>query len=431
MNKIVTVGICTLGCRVNQYESDALGLELSERGYIVVPFSEVCDAYIVNTCAVTSESDRKSRQMIRRCKAVSPGAFVAVCGCFSQLNAEYAAGYADYICGTRNKRSVIDALDAHFSGLTPKKLNVPDPSSLPFESLPTPQTLRTRAFVKIEDGCDNRCSYCVIPYARGGVVSRAEDEIIGQLETLAASGYSEAVLTGIETAAYGADTGTDLIALLERASRIEGIKRLRLGSLDPAWLRRPVAERLAGIPKLMPHLHLSVQSGSSDVLRAMKRGYNADILYRNIDALRENISAVRFSADIIVGFPGETDADFDCSMRFLSYAQLVHAHIFPYSKRAGTPAATMSGQIAPEEKARRARLLEERQEKIVGAVNAARVGQTVSVLFETAEDGVWSGHAEDFTPVYVKAGGDLRGVIADVKVTGFDGEKLNAELLKR
>ena len=425
-----TAAFCTLGCRVNQYESDAMAHELSVRGWDIRPFSEPCSVYIINTCAVTAESERKSRQMIRRARNTSPGAFVAVCGCYSQIKPGEAAELADLVCGTRNKMAAVEAAERFAGGLDPSAVSVPDPSSLPYEPLFAPHTDRTRAFVKIEDGCDGKCTYCIIKEARGKVVSRSEDDILNELERLYDAGYPEAVLTGIETAAYGRDTGTDLLGLLEKASASKCPPRLRLGSIDPAWLTRERSARLSAIPGFLPHIHLSVQSGSSAVLAAMKRKYNADMLYENVAACRENIPGVRFSADIIAGFPGETEKDFGKTVEFLDFADLVHAHIFPFSERKGTSAATMAGRLDKKTKAERAARLSAHQARIEERDAEEAKGTFARVLFEENSGGFAYGHTDDFRYVRVRTDEKLHGRIVTVVLTGYCDGTYEAELVK-
>lgn len=424
-----TAGICTLGCRVNQYESDALSNELRLRGWDIRPFDSPCSVYIVNTCTVTAESDRKSRQMIRRCKTLNPDAFVIVCGCYSQVKPDAVSSCADFICGTRNKLAAVEAAEAAASGRPVKKAAVEDPSGVPYEPLFAPHTERTRAFVKIEDGCDGKCAYCLIKEARGNVVSRSEDDILRELAVLYEKGYPEAVLTGIETAAYGRDTDTDLISLLLKTNNIPCPPRIRLSSIDPAWLTPERSEQLARVPRFMPHIHLSVQSASSAVLAKMRRKYNAETLYKNIEACRKNIPGVRFSADIIAGFPEETEEDHKKTLQFLDFANLVHAHIFPFSERAGTEAAGMSGKLDKSEKNRRAKELAEKQRKVSEDDAKRLYGKEAEVLFETSEDGVSFGHSKEFLHVCVNSAEDLRGAVRRVRLAEYKNETFQADLI--
>lgn len=424
-----TVGIYTLGCRVNRYESDAIANELFVRGWDVRDFTEKCSVYIINTCTVTAESDRKSRQLIRRAKTTNPDACVIVCGCYSQIKPDEVSKYADFVCGTRNKSAVIDAAENLINGIKPEKIITPAPSSLPYEPLFAPHTDRTRAFVKIEDGCDGKCAYCLIRVARGNVVSRKEDDILSELEALYDAGYPEAVLTGIELSAYGRDTGTDLLSLLLKTNGIKCPPRIRLSSLDPAYLTPERSKRLGEVERLMPHLHLSVQSGSSAVLAAMRRKYNADTLYKNMEGCRKYINGVRFSADIIAGFPGETEEDFKRTHDFLDFANLVHAHIFPFSERQGTEAAEMSGRLDKKTKAERAASLAEHQDRINEKDAETLFGKTAEVLFEVTEKGCATGHTRQFLSVRAKTDKDLHGIIKNVILRSYKNGVFDAEIL--
>jgi len=428
-NKEKTVGIYTLGCRVNQYESDAIANELFCRGFDVRDFTEKCSVYIINTCTVTAEADRKSRQLIRRAKTVNPDAAVIVCGCYSQIKPEEVSKYADFVCGTRNKSEVIDAAERLFQGEKIGKISAPAPSSLPYEPLFAPHTDRTRAFVKIEDGCDGKCAYCLIRIARGSVVSRPVDDILSELETLYDAGYPEAVLTGIELSAYGRDTGDDLISLLLRTNKIKCPPRIRLSSLDPAFLTEERSGRLSEVKRLMPHFHLSVQSGSSAVLAAMRRKYNAEMLYKNIENCRKNIDGVRFSADMIAGFPGETEADLDATHDFLDFANLVHAHIFPFSERQGTEAAEMKNRLDKKTKAQRAASLSEHQKRINEADAKTLFGTAAEVLFEVTENGYAAGHTRQFLSVRAKTDKDLHGTIKNVTLKSYKNGVFDAEFI--
>lgn len=423
-----TVGIYTLGCRVNQYESDAISYEFFVRGWNVCDFFEKCSVYIINTCTVTAEADRKSRQLIRRAKTLNPDARVIVCGCYSQINPEEAAKYADFVCGTRNKSEVVNAAEMLLKEDLKEKISAPAPSSLPYEPLFAPQTDRTRAFVKIEDGCDGKCAYCLIRIARGNVVSRRYDSILPELEALYDAGYPEAVLTGIELSAYGRDTGDDLISLLLKTNDIKCPPRIRLSSLDPAFLTDEATKRLSEVKRLMPHFHLSVQSGSSAVLAAMRRKYNAEMLYKNVENCRKNIEGVRFSADIIAGFPGETEKDFLATHDFLDFANLVHAHIFPFSERQGTEAAEMKGRLDKKTKAARAASLARHQDEINEKDAKTLFGTTAEVLFETSDGGCATGHTKEFLSVKAKTDKALHGKVKNVILKSYKNGVFDAEI---
>lgn len=415
-----TVGICTLGCRVNQYESSALARLFENEGFEVRSFDEVCDAYIINTCTVTSESDRKSRQTVRR--ALSHGAAVAVCGCSSQLNAQvfYDLG-AHYVAGTRNKLSVLEFIKKNIGKVPERKINAPSPSSLPYESMNGISTERTRAYIKIQDGCNGACTYCAIKNARGCSVSRKEEDILSEVKTLVGEGFCEFVLTGIETSSYDG-----LPSLIEKVSKINGVRRIRLGSLDPSFLRPDVSDKLLSCEKLCPHFHLSVQSGSDRILALMKRRYNSSILKRNIDHILSLNTDFRFSCDMIAGFPTETKQDLEDTASILRDYPFVHAHIFPYSERAGTPAAKMNGMLPkPERKAHAEYLDKISCEKAYSLMSSAvNDKKELSVLFETYKNGILCGHAEDFTEVFMHADESLKGKIVTVTADNIKDGKL-------
>lgn len=373
---------------------------------------------VVNTCAVTSESERKSKSTVRRVRRQDKDAFVAVIGCSSQLHAEEYLQNADFVCGTRNKRDAVKAALCHFEGREYERVCIKDPSLLPYEEMEAPQTERTRAYVKIEDGCNRKCAYCIIAKARGKAVSDSEDAIISRLIAIREAGYREAVLTGIETSYYGTDTKSSLVSLLQRADEL-GFDRLRLGSMDPSYFTDERIASLAHIRHLAPHFHLSLQSGSSSVLARMRRPYTADTVYNVVEKLRRAIPGIRFSLDVIVGFPGETEEEFLETVRLLEFIRPVHAHIFPYSKREGTEAAKMPGQISGCVKRERAARLDILQNELEKRHAKEMQGKTVQILFEAREGEYVTGHAPDFTFYRVKTEKDISGSIADVKTVGF------------
>ena len=343
-----TVGIYTLGCKVNQYESEAIAEALTRGGICVQSPALPCDAYIINTCTVTAESDRKARQFIRRAIKQNPDAYIVVTGCLAQTSPAMLSAIerVDAVIGNTQKMAAADTV---FSLLKCGKKNI-EPQilvepidSAPFEPMCITRFDRTRAYVKIEDGCESRCTYCIIPSARGSIRSKPEEEVLDEVRALCQNGCREVVLTGIETASYGKDLhDTDLASLLEKVDAIPGIGRVRLGSLDPSLIRPEFVARIAPLTSLAPHFHLSLQSGSSRVLALMKRKYNADQAMKAITRLREALPNVKFTTDVIVGFPQETEEDFQQTVDFVRKARFLMVHVFPYSKRKGTPAATMS-----------------------------------------------------------------------------------------
>jgi threonylcarbamoyladenosine tRNA methylthiotransferase MtaB len=407
MNK--TVGILTLGCKVNQYESEAIGETLEELGFTVCSPSEVCDAYVINTCTVTAESDRKARQFIRRALTKNPDAFIAVTGCLSQTNAPEICAIpgVDYVCGNRNKMSVVPALLAlygqgHKNAAT--IVDVPALEDAGFEDMSISRFGRTRAYIKIEDGCESHCTYCIIPKARGSIRSKPLAAVLDEVRCLTANGCREVVLTGIETASWGRDLGEETLAdLLEAVDQIRDIGRVRLGSLDPTLMRPAFVERIAKLPSLAPHFHLSMQSGSDRVLARMKRKYNSTQALAAIERLRAAIPGVQLTTDIIVGFPGETEEDFEATMDFARRARFLMIHVFPYSKRLGTPAASMPDQIPNAVKKQRVAALSALAADIRGELLDELIDkkQPVSVLFETYENGMAIGHTPDFIEMRV------------------------------
>lgn len=424
--------VYTLGCRVNQYESDAVEAELESLGFSVVPFSEASDVYIINTCAVTAESERKSRQIIRRARAANPEAFVLVMGCFSQIKAEEVAKIpgVDYVCGNRNKLSVAEiAVRLLREGEKAQAASsLLDVEEAPLEKMNIYHAYRDRSYIKIEDGCDNHCTYCIIKKARGNVVSRPPEEVLREVEIIAKDGCREVVLTGIEAASYGRDLGGyPLSRLMREAAKVEGIERVRAGSLEPSVLKPDFCDELASEKKIMPSFHLSLQSGSNAILAAMKRKYNREQVLAHVEYMRSVIPNVTFTCDIIVGFPGETEEDFLDTMDIAKKIDFLHMHIFPFSPREGTPAAVMKDQIPEDVKRERAHRLEALGKKLSEARYRRALGETRSVLFESREGEYFFGHAEDMLEVKMKTTEHLQGQIFTVKLVDYDGARMIAE----
>ena len=424
-----TVGIYTLGCKVNQYESEAIAEYLEANGISILPLPAFCDAYIINTCTVTAESDRKARQFIRRAIMKNPNAYIVVTGCLAQSAPEDIAKIngVDFICGNGVKLLAAKKIVEYFNTNKQKadvEISVGNINDADFEKMSITKFDRTRAYVKIEDGCENHCSYCIIPSARGKIRSKAPNDIITEVETLVKNGCKEIVLTGIETASYGKDLGDITLSdLLCKIDKINGIERIRLGSLDPSLITHDFVNKISKLQKLAPHFHLSLQSGSSRVLALMKRKYNANMAMRAIKLLRENIPHVCFTTDVIVGFPQETDEDFKDTLNFVKEAQFLTVHIFPYSSRKGTEAAKMKGQIDKKEKCRRLHSLE----KITNASTAYVLNSEINtspikkVLFETFDGKYAYGHTDNFLEVAVPSTCDLKSEILTVKLTHTDG----------
>ncbi len=423
-----TAGIYTLGCKVNQYESEAIAEELVREGISVLPPTEACDAYIINTCTVTAESDRKARQFIRRAISRNPYAVIVVTGCLAQTSPESLQAIAGVhaIIGNSEKmlaaKETVRLLRASERPTEPTQA-VSDLDHAPFEPMHITRFDRTRAYIKIEDGCESRCTYCIIPSARGPIRSKPAADILDEVRVLTDGGCREVVLTGIETASWGKDLDEgDLASLLAEVDQIEGIGRVRLGSLDPSLIKPDFVQKIAPLTSLAPHFHLSLQSGSSRTLARMKRKYNADMAMCAISLLREQIPNVQFTTDVIVGFPGETEEEFAETLDFVRRARFLNVHVFPYSKRKGTPAAEMSGQIPSEEKTRRLHILADAVREIRTELlqEALRDTPTVPVLFESMENGFAYGHTASFIEVAVPSDRPLQGELLAVRLARAD-----------
>ena len=453
-NKPWKAAIMTLGCKVNQYESEAIAEALEKHGFQIVPFDAEADVYIINTCTVTAESDRKACQMIRRAAArkteTDRKPAVLVTGCMAQTQPERAAGIegVTYVCGSRNKLSCVDAALAYVNETEHETVNVPSLDSLGMETMSLHHTglERTRAYIKIEDGCENRCTYCAIPDARGNVVSKHPDAILAELRDLIGNGYREIVLTGIETASYGVDWkhGEDealknyrLIDLLEDVERTfaDHSIRIRLGSLEPTYMKPDVVSRMAQLRLLAHHFHLSIQSGADAVLRNMKRKYNMSMVRSILADIRAKMPDVRFTTDIMTGFPAETVSDFEETMAFAKEAQLLHIHVFPYSRRKNTPADTMPGQLDNAEKNRRANALIALQREIEEEICrsyadwAKQDGRIVRFLAETYRDGIVTGHTDTFFEVKIRSDNPVTKELCTIRIIGADGCTLIGEFL--
>ncbi len=402
--RTLKVGIYTLGCRVNQYESDAIAQLLQEQGYEIAPFDGECDIYVINTCTVTAESDRKCRQMINRAaKRKSQGQIlpvVAVLGCYTQkLTQEQREllSNADYIGGNGNKTDFIKALPNLLNG--GKEINVQKISEIRrYEKMSLNKSKNIRAYVKIEDGCNNFCSYCLVPYARGRVRSREEADIINEVNGLVIGGYKEIILTGIETAAYGEDLDSKepLASLIETLADKTGIQRIRIGSLNPGIFTESFTKRLSEVPQLLPHFHLSAQSASSKILKLMRRRYDREELYRAVYNIRNYFKNVNLSSDLICGFPHESEEDFTSSMDFISDSRLLHAHVFPFSLREGTAAAKMDGQIDVKVRKERAERMIKHAEEVRAKVLTESFGKEFKVLIEAKDKGAAFGYTENY-----------------------------------
>ena len=425
------IAIYTLGCKVNQYETQAMEQELVRRGHEIVPFDGAADAYIVNTCSVTAVSDKKSRQMIRRCRKLNEHAVVAACGCYVQTHSDEAAGLElDLIAGTGDRMAFLDLLEQAAREKEPLTLLDDALRRREFEVLPAGgMAERTRAMLKVEDGCVNFCTYCIIPYARGPVRSLPKAEAVAQTRRLREEGYRELVITGIEISGWGHDlkNGETLIDLLEAVSDTAGEMRLRLGSLEPRTITEDFCRRAARLPNLCPHFHLSMQSGCDDTLRRMNRKYDTARFYESVSLLRQYFDRPAITTDLITGFPGETEEEFAQTLAFIERCGFAAMHIFPYSVRPGTKAAAMPDQCTAAVKEQRAARAAETAERMKQAYLRGCIGQTYPVLFEQEKNGLYVGHAPNYCQVGVR-GEDLHNAVRNVKIEAVDGDMLIGEL---
>ena len=427
------VAIYTLGCKVNQYETQALETELERRGHTLVPFTGEADAYIINTCTVTAVSDQKSRQTIRQARKRAPRSVVAVCGCYAQTAPEAVRALeVDLVMGTGERMAFLDALEDLARARQAQPLVRVDDAlrRRTYERLSAGGLEgRTRAMLKVEDGCVNFCTYCIIPYARGPIRSLPLADAVCEAKRLAGEGYRELVLTGIEISSWGADfrDGSALIDLVEALCAAAPECRVRLGSLEPRTVTEEFCRRAAALPNLCPHFHLSLQSGCDATLRRMGRKYDCARYYESVKLLWDFFDRPGITTDLIVGFPGETEEEFAQTLAFLSRCAFSAMHIFPYSRRSGTPAASMPGQCPNAVKQARARQAAQLAGEMRRAWLERWVGRTLSVLFEEEKDGLWRGHAPNYTEVLAPGSG-LHNVICDVEITGVREDGLLGRL---
>ena len=421
----------TLGCKVNQYESQAMAALLEARGHVPCAEGETADCVIVNTCAVTGESGRKSRQAVRRLQHRHPGAFIAVCGCYSQIAGEALADLgADLVGGSGSRLEFLDRLEQLVSDRGSATLLDDPMARRVFETLPAGSAEgRTRAMLKIQDGCVNFCTYCIIPYARGPVRSMPLTDVREQSSRLAADGFREIVVTGIEISSYGKERkdGTSLIDALDAIADAAPGVRLHLGSLEPRTITEEFCSRLEALPELCSHFHLSLQSGCDATLKRMRRRYETARFLESVELLRQHFPDCGVTTDLIVGFPGETEKEFESTMDFIRKCRFSAMHVFPYSQRPGTPAALMPDQVSKTEKQRRAAQAAAAGREMTASFAADQVGRTLHVLFETEKDGLWTGHSENYLETSVR-GADLRGKVLPVLITGTSGALLSGQL---
>ena len=424
--------ITTLGCKVNQYETQAMETILNEHGHEPAAPGELADAVIVNTCAVTAESGRKSRQLIRRLHGENPGAVLAVCGCYSQIEPEAAAELgAQVIFGAADRAKLVEAVEkAVASGEGCRDIDEPFKRRA-IEKLPAGAVSgRTRAMLKIQDGCVNFCTYCIIPYTRGRLCSLPVEDAVRETARINAEGFKELVLTGIEVASYGVDLPgkPGLADVITACAAAAPDMRIRLGSLEPTVITEDFCRKLAGTHRLCRHFHLSLQSGCDRTLKAMNRKYDTARFYHAVELLREYFPGCGLTCDLITGFPGETDEDQAATLEFIRRCAFSDMHIFPYSRRPGTPADKMPDQCSRAVKEARAHEAKAAAVEMKQDFLRASVGQVLPVLFETGEGGYFTGHSDTY--VLVKARGKaLRGKTLDVRITSVDGGELTGEII--
>ena len=417
-----------LGCKVNAYETEAMQEMLEQAGYEIVPFREGADIYIINTCTVTNIADRKSRQMLHRARKMNPDAIVVAAGCYVQAQAEKQEvdPCIDIVLGNNRKKDLIAVLEEYQQKKAEGECleEVEDISrTKDYEPLSlTKPGDHTRAYIKVQDGCNQFCTYCIIPYARGRVRSREVEDVIREVRALAENGYREVVLTGIHLSSYGIDFDGErhLLELIRAVHEVEGIRRIRLGSLEPGIITEEFAEALAALPKMCPHFHLSLQSGCDATLKRMNRRYTSGEYYEKCRILRKYFDRPALTTDVIVGFPGETEEEFRQSMEFVDKVDFYETHIFKYSRREGTKAAVMENQVREQVKAQRSALMISLGEKKRRAYEESFVGSEVEVLVEEPDviDGrkVQTGHTKEYIKVALESGEDLRNQIVKVRI---------------
>ena len=419
-----------LGCKVNSYETEAMTQLLKKAGYEIVSFQDQADVYIINTCSVTNMADRKSRQMLHKAKKQNPNAVVVATGCYVQTATEKVAQdlSIDLVVGNNRKKDIVEILNEYYAekeaGEQVKEEYVIDINHTDeYEDLEiSTVTEHTRAHLKIQDGCNNFCSYCIIPYARGRIRSRTMESIKAELERLSASGFKEIVLTGINLSCYD-DNGKKLIDVIEMADNVNGIERIRLGSLDPEVVTEDFVERLGKVKKICPHFHFSLQSGCDKTLKAMNRHYTSDEYYEKCQLIRKYIDNPAFTTDVIVGFPGEKEEDYISSREFVKKVKFAELHVFKYSKRDGTVAAKMPNQIDEKIKTLRSEDLIKTGEELTKEFRQAKIGQDTTVLFEEKvlldNKEYWVGHTVDYIKIAVPEKENLEGQIRKVNVKDF------------
>lgn len=414
------VAFYTLGCKVNQYDTEAVLEKFKAADYEIVDFNDYADVYVVNTCTVTHLSDRKCRQMLRKTKKINENSILVAMGCYAQIAADKIKDQVseiDIIIGTDKRNQIVEVVDAveqdraETINLVSDIMDVNEFEEMTISHLGE----RTRVYIKVQEGCNNYCSYCIIPYTRGKIRSRKEEQVVEEATKLANLGFKEIILTGIHVLAYGKDLGdTNLIQLLKRVHEVEGIERIRMSSIEPVAITEEFIEALKKLPKVCHHFHLSLQSGSDRVLKRMNRKYTTSDYVKSVEDLRALWPDVAITTDIIVGFPGETDEEFEETVAFVEKVKLSQIHIFPFSPREGTPAAKMKEQIAPEIKEIREKALAAREKALRLAYMEQFLGQEVEVLFEKHNDGKVSGYTSNYLRVQVAGDASIENTLQTV-----------------
>ncbi len=423
-----TVAFYTLGCKVNQYETNAMKQKFIEKDYEIVDFEEAADIYVVNTCTVTNMSDRKSRQIIRRAKESNKNSLLVVTGCYAQVAKDELEKIEeiDIVIGNQEKKDIVTFVEEKQKEKIEKVSDILYEKSFAEFGAST-YTDKTRAVIKVQDGCDRFCSYCIIPYARGRIRSRKPEEVIAEIEQLAKKGIKEVVITGIHLASYGKEykPHISLLELLKEINEIEGIQRIRLGSLEPTLMTKDFIEGLVKLEKICDHFHLSLQSGCDETLERMNRRYTAEEFEQGIKIIRDNFPNVSLTTDVIVGFPGETEEEFSKTYKFLDRIKFYKMHVFKYSARKGTKAAVMPNQITGEIKEKRSNKLIELSNKNQKEQNQKYIEKEIDVLFEEQDGEYIKGHTTNYIMVYVKSEDKtLEDTIRKVKITNALDEHL-------
>ena len=438
MNTTKKVAFLTLGCKTNQYETNGMMQKFIEAGYEICNLEENPDIYVVNTCTVTNIADRKSRQSLRRIKEKNDTVVVAV-GCYAQVAKEQLEKMPeiDIILGNKEKKDIVGYIEEVLQKRTDLGKKEPTPivdvadisKQKDFDEYGcVTYTEKSRTEIKIQDGCNNFCTYCLIPYARGRIRSRKKENVLKEAQNIANEGIKEIVLTGIHIASYGKDFEEEykLIDLIEDLNKIEGIERIRLGSLEPTIVTEEFAERLSKLEKVCNHFHLSLQSGCNETLKRMNRKYTTEQFKKVVEILRKYFKDVNLTTDIIVGFPGETDEEFDITYKFLKEIAFYKMHVFKYSKRDGTVAAKMPNQIDGTIAEERSKKLIELSEKNMNEFNSKYIGKELEVLFEEKQDEFWTGHTKNYMVVKMKSENNLENKVLKVKINSVNNEALFA-----